>query len=125
MILAMPTSAPRPCATPGCPELVRGRPRCDRHTQAKERERRTSTERGYGRRWQASRLVFLSRPENALCRPCLKKNPPQVTAATVVDHIKDHKGDHQLFWDESNWQPSCEHCHNARVDAGDFGRSHG
>jgi 5-methylcytosine-specific restriction protein A len=67
--------------------------------------------------------VFLMRAENALCRPCQQKTPPQVTAATVVDHIKDHKGDQALFWDESNWQPSCEACHNRRVDAGDFGRS--
>lgn len=118
----MPTAAPRPCAQPGCPELVTGRARCQKHTKAKERERGTAAERGYGRRWQERRRIFLSKSENALCRPCSKKNPPQVTAATVVDHITAHKGDHVLFWDENNWQPSCQPCHDARVDEGDFGR---
>jgi len=118
----MPTAAPHPCAQPGCPELVSGRPRCDKHTIEQERRRGSAASRGYDRRWQAARRVFLSRPENALCRPCQQKNPPQVTAATVVDHIKAHKGDQVLFWDESNWQPSCAPCHDARVDEGDFGR---
>ena len=35
-----------------------------------------------------------------------------VTAATVVDHIKEHKGDYGLFWDESNWQSLCASCHS-------------
>ena len=34
-------------------------------------------------------------------------------AATVVDHIKPHKGDYDLFWDESNWQSLCKHCHDS------------
>jgi 5-methylcytosine-specific restriction protein A len=83
--------------------------------------RGSSAERGYGAQWQSARVVFLA--ANPLCRPCSKKTPPRVTAATVVDHVVDHKGDQQLFWDQANWQPSCERCHNARVDAGDFGRS--
>lgn len=124
MILTMPTAALRPCASPGCPELV-ARGRCSKHQQAHQvadRQRRgSSASRGYGSRWQRARVVFLA--ANPLCRPCSLKSPPQVTAATVVDHITDHKGDPVLFWDESNWQPSCEPCHNTRTDAGDFGRT--
>lgn len=119
----MPVGAPHPCGQPGCPTLVRGAARCEKHTAKKERDRGTATERGYGRRWQAARKTFLSRSENALCRPCLKKTPPQVTASTVVDHVKAHKGDQVLFWDTNNWQPSCAPCHDARVDEGDFGRT--
>lgn len=37
----------------------------------------------------------------------------RIMAATVVDHIVPHKGDQQLFWDQSNWQPLCERHHNA------------
>ena len=33
--------------------------------------------------------------------------------ATVVDHIVPHKGDMALFWDKSNWQGLCAHCHNS------------
>ena len=34
-------------------------------------------------------------------------------AATVVDHIIPHKGDSDLFWDESNWQSLCKRCHDS------------
>lgn len=125
MIPTMPFSAPRPCAAPGCPELVRGGSRCEAHDkqhQAADRERRGSShERGYDSRWQRARLLFLA--ANPLCRPCSMKHPPQLSPATVVDHVIDHKGDKVLFWDERNWQPSCAPCHDSRVDAGDFGRS--
>lgn len=124
MILSMPTAALRPCGTPGCPELV-ARGRCASHQQRAQvvdrQHRGTAAERGYGARWQRARVVFLG--ANPLCRPCSRKSPPRVTPATVVDHIVDHKGDQQLFWDETNWQPSCDCCHNERVDAGDFGRT--
>jgi len=127
MILSMPTGAFHPCAFSRCPALVaQGIRYCPEHAKAAgvaDRLRRGSAaERGYGSRWQAARLVFLGKPENALCRPCSKKSPPVVRVATVVDHIRDHKGDQQLFWDTKNWQPSCQPCHDARTDAGDFGR---
>lgn len=125
MILSMPTAALHPCAFSRCPALVGlGVRYCPTHEKvarvADQQRRGTAAERGYGARWQRARLVFLG--ANPLCLPCSKKSPPQVTAATVVDHIKDHKGDQQLFWDTKNWQPSCQPCHDARTDAGDFGR---
>lgn len=36
----------------------------------------------------------------------------RITPATVVDHIKPHKGDPELFWDTGNWQPLCKTCHD-------------
>jgi 5-methylcytosine-specific restriction endonuclease McrA len=36
-----------------------------------------------------------------------------VEQATVVDHKMPHKGDWNLFWDETNWQPLCGPHHNA------------
>ena len=38
-----------------------------------------------------------------------------LTMATVVDHIKPHRGEQKLFWDRSNWQPLCEHHHNVKT----------
>lgn len=35
------------------------------------------------------------------------------TAAEVVDHIKPHRGDQQLFWDQSNWQSLCKTHHDS------------
>ena len=30
----------------------------------------------------------------------------------MVDHIKPHKGDETLFWDETNWQALCKPHHD-------------
>ncbi|WP_232215691.1 HNH endonuclease signature motif containing protein [Paracoccus sp. J55] len=32
--------------------------------------------------------------------------------ATLVDHIKPHRGDKALFWNWNNWQALCTPCHN-------------
>lgn len=40
--------------------------------------------------------------------------------ATEVDHIKPHRGDMVLFWDESNWQGLCR-SHHSRKTAGENG----
>jgi 5-methylcytosine-specific restriction protein A len=43
------------------------------------------------------------------------------TPATVVDHIKPHKGNRTLFWDPKNHQPMCEHHHNVKTATEDGG----
>lgn len=35
-------------------------------------------------------------------------------ADAVVDHIRPHRGDPVLFWDENNWQALCKFCHDSR-----------
>lgn len=35
-----------------------------------------------------------------------------VVAASLVDHVKPHRGDAALFWDERLWQPSCKWHHD-------------
>lgn len=72
------------------------------------RDRRGSTERGYGYRWQKARAGYLS--AHPLCRFCHEKG--RVTPATVVDHIRPHRGDMSIFWDSSNWQALCAPCHD-------------
>ena len=37
----------------------------------------------------------------------------RTTIATVVDHIKPHRGDRRLFWDSDNWQPLCAPHHSS------------
>jgi len=37
------------------------------------------------------------------------------TRATVVDHIKPHRGDRELFWDQSNWQALCKAHHDKKT----------
>ena len=67
-----------------------------------------TAERGYGGRWQKARATYLR--SHPLCLMCEREG--RVTAATVVDHIKPHRGDQALFWDRSNWQPLCKPHHD-------------
>jgi 5-methylcytosine-specific restriction enzyme A len=70
--------------------------------------RPNSSARGYGVRWQWYRETFLAR--NPHCTFC--EQAGRITRATVVDHIRPHKGDQQLFWKKENHQPLCAPCHN-------------
>lgn len=69
---------------------------------------KSSTARGYGYKWQQYRLRYLAR--HPLCAFCEAKG--LLTPATVVDHKTPHRGDQDLFWDESNHQPLCKPCHD-------------
>lgn len=60
-------------------------------------------------RWQELRTWVLS--QEPLCRFCSKQG--RVEAATVVDHIKPHRGSKTLFYDSSNLQPLCAEHHNS------------
>ena len=59
-------------------------------------------------RWRKARLSHLN--EYPLCVLCERQGI--TTAATVVDHIQEHKGDYDLFWNQDNWQSLCASCHS-------------
>lgn len=59
-------------------------------------------------RWRKARTRHLN--EFPLCVLCARQGID--TAATVVDHIVEHKGDYVLFWDQDNWQSLCASCHS-------------
>lgn len=73
------------------------------------RSGKTSTQRGYGYKWQQARAGFLAK--HPLCQYCQREG--RVTEATVVDHVIPHRGDMKLFWDQSNWAPLCASCHSS------------
>ena len=73
------------------------------------RSDKTSTQRGYGYKWQKARERYLL--EHPLCVYCARQG--LTAAANVVDHKVAHRGDQELFWDESNWQPLCKPCHDS------------
>ena len=70
--------------------------------------RGTPAERGYDSKWRRSRTYFLA--AHPLCVMCEREG--FITAASVVDHITPHKGNPDLFWSRSNWQPLCAAHHN-------------
>lgn len=123
----MPMAAPRPCTAPGCRLLVRdGHSRCDAHRREAEARRGSSTQRGYGSKWQQAREGYLRLHPLCQCPDC-DEGRLQLTAAEVVDHKIPHGGDMVLFWDRDNWQALAKVCHDRKTAThdGGFGRPAG
>jgi 5-methylcytosine-specific restriction protein A len=123
----MPIAARRPCRRMGCRELTANGGYCDK-CQAKgfkrEKYRPSSSERGYGYKWQKYRASVLAR--NPICVDPFGEHAErnEIARATRLDHRIPHRGDQKLFWDKSNHQPLCERCHNRKTATfdGGFGR---
>jgi 5-methylcytosine-specific restriction enzyme A len=63
-------------------------------------------------RWRGKRgLQRIKLLTDPLCWYCEQMG--RVTAATVVDHIRPHKGDVELFYDWDNLRSTCAPCHNS------------
>lgn len=117
--------APLPgCKYPLCPKIsAPGHGGyCIDHKEYKQADRKqydstrgTSTERGYSARWVRTSKMFLR--SHPLCIACLENDV--VCAAECVDHRIPHRGNYELFWDESNWQALCLRHHNAKSAKGD------
>jgi 5-methylcytosine-specific restriction protein A len=113
------------CCRPGCDDLaVEGGAHCPMHEERRKEklaERRAKAKLGEAAQtgiqlyatpaWKAGRRVFLTR--NPLCVDCGELG--LVVAATEVDHIEPHRGDRDLFFDRTNWQPLCKPCHSRKT----------
>lgn len=62
-------------------------------------------------RWRKLRGWHLA--ANPLCVMCL----PRTQAATVVDHVREHKGEVELFFDPLNLQSLCTVHHSSTKQA--------
>ncbi|WP_029042570.1 HNH endonuclease signature motif containing protein [Cucumibacter marinus] len=105
----MPVRAPQVCGH--CNQVHTSRQKCptaqalDRARKARFDARRPGArQRGYNAEWDKARGEFLT--VYPTCRRC-------GSPASVVDHIKPHKGNQALFWNRSNWQSLCVHCHSS------------
>ena len=88
------------------------------HTHARlEKDRGSSTQRGYGYRWQLIREIHLRK--HPLCVHC--EAAGRFTPATELDHIQPHKGDKVLFWEQTNRQGLCKSCHSRKTASEDGG----
>jgi 5-methylcytosine-specific restriction enzyme A len=103
----------KPCREPGCRELTDGG-YCEKHQKQNIRHldllRGNAAHRGYDARWRKARELWLK--EHPLCEEC--KQHGKIVQATVVDHVRPHRGDQKLFWDQNNWQSLCRHCHDKK-----------
>ena len=110
----MPSKPLRPCKTVGCPELTHDG-YCINHKRIRQKSydsNRPSWHSMYAsKRWKDARIIYLS--DNPFCIECSKLD--RLIPATVVDHIVDHKGNYDLFWDTTNWQGLCYRHHNSKT----------
>lgn len=99
----MPRNPAKPCSHPGCPNL-----NCEIHgRRAPDNRRPSAAARGYGRRWQRLRRMYLR--SNPLC-----EHEGCDQAATDVDHIKPRSQGGTDEWE--NLQALC-HSHHSQKTA--------
>ena len=110
----------RVCNKPGCNRLT-SESYCELHRREyKPEDRPSAYRRGYNSAWRKASKAYLIR--HPFCVACLRNGIHN--KATVVDHIRPHKGDRNLFWDKMNWQALCKRCHDRKTatEDGGFGR---
>lgn len=111
----------RVCNKPGCYNLTE-KGYCEIHShECKNDSRPSAYKRGYNAAWRkASKAYLIKHP---FCVRCLAKNIYK--RAEVVDHIRPHKENQELFWDKDNWQALCKQCHDRKTatEDGGFGRT--
>jgi len=121
----MPFKPKHPCSYSGCPKITSSR-FCEKHersvkkkSQQYDRERDQTEERQWihSPRWRKASRMFLD--EHPLCAECERKG--RTTGAYLVDHIESHRGDHEKFWNQSNWQSMCGSCHSSKTNKEDGG----
>ncbi len=101
----------RPCAYPGCPQLVRGRVYCDAHSHyGKRDDTADGRHKLYGRAWQARRVAQLAR--QPWCEDCLAEG--EYTQAVDVHHEERHQGNPVVFA-RSPLRSCCKACHSRRT----------
>ena len=113
------------CPKRGCEQLIDISKRyCDKHTKSKaddikqyDRDRGTSTQRGYDSTWAKVRLIKLAR--DPLCEDCLKLNPPVIEPAYEAHHIVKIKDDSSKRLDIDNLLSLCKTHHSMRTFKGE------
>ena len=106
----MPDKPKKPCAYPGCPELIREGRYCPAHKTEMGRQynatRDSDFNKRYGRQWKKNRALYISK--HPLCEACEKAG--QLVPATEVHHIipLDKGGSNA----DENLQALCKPCHS-------------
>lgn len=120
----MTYASPKPCAYPRCRALTTKGAYCEAHQKQKQKRteltRQSSTQRGYGYKWQKASKAYLKKHPFCECKNC-QAGKLQLKPAEAVDHIIPHRGDMKLFWDRSNWQAINKQCHDKKTATEDGG----
>ena len=102
----------RPCKHAGCPVLTR-EGWCEKHRPKHERRMSADYHAWYNLPIWTDVLRPAQLLRNPFCRECAAAG--RRTPATVVDHVKPHRGDWSLFTDETNLQSLCKFHHDRKT----------
>lgn len=72
----------------------------------------------YNAAWRRARKAYLAQHPLCMCGDC-QAGAKRIRVASVVDHIKPHRGDIVLFWDKRNWQSMAKPCHDRKTARGE------
>jgi len=101
----MPEGAHQECRHPRCSAYAVAEGFCSAHRYYL-RERiagpKGSNLTTHNKRFMWMRRAFMS--QHPFCAVCSD-------VASVLDHITPHRGNRNLFWDQTNWQALCKPCH--------------
>jgi 5-methylcytosine-specific restriction protein A len=103
------------CSVPGCPRVAVKRGRCEEHQKQRERERPTSTQRGYDVQWRQTRDEFLSYHPRCMAsdEAAFRDHKLYGDVATDVDHITPRARGGTDDW--GNLQALCHRCHSRKT----------
>lgn len=108
----------RPCRYPGCCILTRDA-YCAAHQPAMKKQADSRSEQSKTWRWMYKTDAWTKRLRpNQLAREpwCAECDKIGLRVrATDVDHIVDHKGNPELFYDPGNLQSLCHSCHSRKT----------
>lgn len=108
----------RPCRHAGCSVLTRDG-WCAAHKPVQRRRASASYHGWYSLPIWTNDLRPSQLIREPFCRECARlysaEDPRSRTPATVVDHIKPHRGIWALFSDRSNLQSLCKRHHDAKT----------
>lgn len=99
------------CKYFNCPELVDSPGYCPKHRAFMGYVSDQWHDLYNNPRWVKYRKGYLNK--NPLCVQCKKEN--QITPSQVVDHIIQHRGSLELFWNPENHQALCLTCHRRKT----------
>ena len=97
-----------------CRKLVRGKCEACKPTWTRSKVSEQA-QRLYDHQWAKTSKRFLT--EHPLCVECDKEG--RTEAATCTDHIVPHRGNEDLFWEETNWQALCRRHHDLKTRRGE------
>ena len=109
----MPWKAKKRCSHQRCINLVKvGEIYCPVHRPLHRNDyarKHPEHQKLYDARWSKYRTWYLAR------HPLCTNYNVCHSGAAVVDHIEDHVGNYDRFWDMANHRPMCAECHNTKT----------